>query len=256
MGTVSKALGLLEFLKDPDAILGLTEISRLAGFDKATTRRLLLELAANGFVEQDISSRAYLLGPTLQMLGHAREKRFPLFRTVQPFVRDLAEQTGETVHAAEYCAGVLVSICNEQSQKANRVILEHGQKLPLHATASGMAFLAASSSAFAESVFRKPMQVFTPNTVNDPGTLLSVMRETRKRGYSISDQSMEDGVHSVAAAIVSNSGKPVGTVAVAMPTSRVSPSAIELFGKLVRQTAEDISVKLFGRSAAPLRKAS
>ena len=256
MGTVSKALGLLEILKDPDAVLGLTEISKLAGFDKATTRRLLLELAANGFVEQEAASRAYLLGPALQMLGHAREKRFPLFRTVQPFVRELAEQTGETVHAAEYCAGALVSICSEQSDKANRVILEHGQRLPLHATASGMAFMAASSPAFAEAVLRKPMQAYTKTTPVDRALLLTMVGETAQRGYSISNQSLEDGVHSVAAAITSNGSKPVGTIAVAMPSSRVSPAIIEQYGRLVCQTAGDISVKLFGRSSAPLRRAS
>jgi IclR family transcriptional regulator, acetate operon repressor len=58
-------LGLLDILARPDARLGLTEIARISGYDKATIRRQLVELMANGFVEQDDASRDDLRGPTL-----------------------------------------------------------------------------------------------------------------------------------------------------------------------------------------------
>ena len=255
MGTVSKALGLLDFLKDPNATYGLTDIAKLSGFDKATTRRLLLELVANGFVEQDEVTRAYLLGPSLQMLGRAREERFPLYKTAYPIVKQLSEVTGETVHATEYSAGVLISICTEQSDKANRVILTTGQKLPLHATASGLAFLAASTPAFLETALRKPMSAFTKTTQIDRDGLLKAISETKARGYSISNQSFEDGVHSVASAILDNRGRPIGTIAIAMPTSRATAANIEANGPLARQAAQNISIRLFGKPV-PFRKAS
>lgn len=256
MGTVSKALGLLDFLSKSGAPLGLSELARLADFDKATTRRLLLELAASGFVEQDMDTRGYALGPALQMLGRAREERFPLFRTAQPFIRTLAEKTGETAHAAEYCAGSLVSVCIELSPKTIRVNLDQGQKLPLHATASGFAFLAASSPAFVESAAKRPLVLFTATTPSSREALLKAVNEARARGYSVSSQTMEEGVHSVGAAILNPSGKPVGTVAVAMPVVRAAPALTAEYGRLTRQSADEISQRLFGRRAAALRKAS
>ena len=256
MGTVSKALGLLDVLSQSGAPLGLTEIARLADFDKATTRRLLLELASNGFVEQDFDSRAYALGPALQMLGRVREDRFPLFRTAQPFVRMLAEKTGETAHAAEYCAGALVSVCIELSAKTIRVNLDEGQKLPLHATASGIAFLAASPPAMFESVVKRPLVKLTSQTPGSREELGLAVSETRMRGYSVSSQTMEEGVHSVGAAILNLNGKPVGTVAVALPVARATQSLTAEYGLRTRQSAEEISQKLFGRRAAHWRKAS
>jgi IclR family transcriptional regulator, acetate operon repressor len=257
MGTVSKALGLIELLRESGHPLGLSEVARLAGFDKATARRMLLELVANGYVEQDEESRGYALGPALQMLGRARENRFPLNRTVQPAVRALCELTGETVHATEYCAGSLASIFTVESAKANRVILEHGQKLPLHATASGYAFLAASSDTFVDNVCRKQFEAFTPTTPTDGKMLLEIVQATRERGFSISNQSMEEGVSSVAAAIRGAGGKPVGTMAIAMPASRVTPEVIGEYGELVRKSAAQVSARLFGRSTVPhLRKVS
>lgn len=257
MGTVSKALGLLDFLGQSHAPKGLTELARLAGFDKATTRRLLLELAANGFVEQDMQSRDYALGPALQMLGRAREERFPLLRISQPIVSALSEKTGETVHTAEYCAGVLLSVCIEHSPKTVRVSLEPGQKLPLHSTASGFAFLAASAPAFTEAAARKPLQPYTAKTPSGRDALMAIVRQTAARGYSVSNETMEEGVHSVAAAICDPSGRPAGTIAVAMPMARASAASTKEFGLLALKAAEDISQRLFGkRSGAGFKRAS
>lgn len=257
MGTVGKALGLLDILARSSNSRGLTSLASEAKFDKATTRRLLVELAARGFVEQDSVSRDYALGPALQMLGKAREEHFPLLRTVQPFVRALAAGTGETVHAAEYCAGVLVSICIEHSSKAIRVSIEHGHRLPLHATASGIAFLSASADTLVETIAGKPLERFTANTPVKPAALRRAVREAVARGYSISDQFLEDDVHSVAAAIRGANGKPIGTLAIADPTQRVTEKATERFGQLLRRAAEDVSRHLAGKKQTPpLRRAS
>ena len=248
MGTVSKALGLLDFLKDPSARLGLTEIARLADFDKATTRRLLLELMANGFVEQDHSGKHYVLGPSLQLLGKAREERFPLFKTVLPIVRTLAETTGETVHAAEYVAGSLMSVCIQESDKANRVSLSPGMKLPLHATASGLAYLATATPAFVEQFLRKPRSTYTSHTMVDAAQIQKLIKQTRASGYSISNQALEDGIHSVAAAFVDTKGKPVGTIAVAMPSIRATAAKIAACGDAVKAAVVETSMRLYGQS--------
>lgn len=255
MGTVSKALGLIELLRQAGHPAGLTEIARKAQFDKATTRRLLLELAENGYVEQDPESRTYALGPALQVLGRIREERFPLVRIVQPLLRDLAERTGETVHATEYCAGELASIWSEESLKASRVILEKGMKLPLHATASGHAFLAASTDAFVDKICKRNLGRFTGTTPTEAGSLRELVEQARLRGYSQSNQSFEDGVSSVASAIVDGKGKPIGTLAIAMPSSRMNAQIAAEFGNIVRESAAEASARLLG-NVNTLRKAS
>ena len=247
MGTVSKALSLLDILASPQGPRGLTGIALAAGFDKATTRRLLVELANSGYVMQNNDNRDYELGPALQVLGRIREDRFSLYRTILPFVRALSERTDETVHASEYNAGMLLSICIEHSTKANRVSLEHGQKLPLHATASGIAFLAASPPHFVESVLKKPLSQFTPTTPTTREGVLAAVHKAATRGYSISNQSLQDGVSSVAAAIHNQIGKPIGTIAIAVPSLRMTTKLIAEFGPLVRNVADEISQHLSGR---------
>jgi IclR family transcriptional regulator, acetate operon repressor len=255
MGTVSKALGLIDILARPQSSKGLTGIASAAGFDKATTRRMLVELAANGYIVQNADSREYELGPALQVLGKIREERFSLYRAVTSFVRALRTETDETVHASEYSAGILLSICTDHSSKPIRVNLEQGQKLPLHATASGIAFLAASTSKFIESALSKPLPQITSATLCNRETLLAAIQETALRGYSISNQTLQDGVSSVAAAIRDQNEKPIGTLAIAVPTGRMTQQVIAALGPLVRKTANEVSEQLSGRRVI-LNKAS
>ena len=246
MGTVSKALSLLDILSGPEARLGLTEIARVAGFDKATTRRLLVELKAEGFVEQDEASRDYMLGPALLRLGRQREARFPFARIAEPVVRALAEATGETAHASEFGGGVLASVVVQASDKSNRVIIELGERLPLHATASGIAVLAASSPAVVAAALGRPLARFSAGTVTDAARVAALVEEARGRGWSLSDGLKEAGVHSVAAAIRGPKGAPVGAVAVAMPSVRATAEVLARAGASVVQAAGEVSARLYG----------
>lgn len=253
MGTVRKALGLLDILAHPDSRYGLTDLARLSGFDKATTRRLLLELKADGFVEQDEDSRAYLLGPALLMLGRAREERFPFFKIAQPTVRALAEASGETAHVSEFAAGAMASICAQESDKSNRVIVQVGERLPLHATASGLGYLAACQDTFVDVTLRKPLTVFSPHTITDPDALWAILRSARSHGYVECNQLRSEGVYSIGAAIVSPRGAPIGAIAVALPSMRADLEKIAEIGAMTAAAAREISKRLFGKASVSQR---
>jgi IclR family transcriptional regulator, acetate operon repressor len=181
-------LGLLDILAQPDARLGLTEIARISGYDKATIRRLLVELIANGFVEQDDASRDDLRGPTLLLLGRAHEDRFPFFRTVLPALRALAEAAGETAHTSEFSAGGMTSLRSQQSDKSIQVTVQTGERLPMHATATGLAILAARSEVFVDSALRKTLVAYTDQSLSDPKAIRAVIAEGRARGFVICNQ--------------------------------------------------------------------
>lgn len=253
MGTVRKALGLLDILAHPDARYGLTEMAQRSGFDKATTRRLLLELMADGFVEQDESSRAYLLGPALLMLGRAREERFPFFKIAQPSLRALAEASGETAHVSEYAAGAMASICTQESDQSNRIIVRVGERLPLHATASGLAYLSASPDSFVTAYLRKPLTAYSRHTITDPAALWAILHAARSCGYVTCNQLRAEGVFSIGAAIVNPKGAPIGAIAVALPSLRAVPASIAEIGKLTATAATEISTRLFGKPGGTQR---
>jgi IclR family acetate operon transcriptional repressor len=246
MGTIGKALTLLDILSGMDREAGLTEIAQACCYDKATTRRFLVELEKHGFVEQHAASRKYRLGPALLRLARIREDRYPFLQTATPFLRELAELTGETVHLSEFSNGCLSTIHVEESNKAHRVIVRIGTILPFHATASGLAYLSACPAEMIEAELTKPLAAYTDYTSIDAAEFRKRIEETRSQGYSVNRQGMEAGVISASAAIVPPGGRPVGSITVAAPLVRTDEDRIRAHGAAARAAARRISDAFFG----------
>lgn len=253
MSTVDKAASLLDLFSVDEPEHGLTEISRRSGFDKATTRRLLVSLARNGFVEQDRETRQYRLGAGLTRLARIREARLPILQTSLPFIRELAAATSETVHLAEVANGSLLTVFVEHPARANRVNVNVGEYLPLHSTGSGIAYLAQAREEEVQAALSRPLAAFTSHTVTEPAAVLAEVEAARKRGYSIMDQAFEEGVFSVAAAILGSDGYAIGTLAIAAPVARTSKAAATERGKAVAAAARQISERLNGEGFNTLR---
>ncbi|MFD1942604.1 IclR family transcriptional regulator [Paradevosia shaoguanensis] len=248
MSTVGKAITLLEAFEVQRPELGLTELAKIVGFDKATTRRLLLSLAAGGLIEQDESSRLYRLGPATVRFARIREAHFPFLESARSFVVALAEETGETAHLSEFDADFLTSTYVEESAQPNRISVSIGDRFPLHATASGIAYLAFTKPDYARTYLARKLDKHSPFTVTDPEKLFAMLDETRERGYSISDQGRAEGVFSVGAAVVDREGYAIGALSVASPLARVSEETAQRHGEAVLVAAQKISARLNGRS--------
>jgi DNA-binding IclR family transcriptional regulator len=246
MSTVAKAISLLEVLGSGTPETALADLARSAGFDKATTRRLLVALIAQGLVEQDGATRLYRLGAGLTRLALMREAQFPFLRMAVPVVEALAAETGETVHLSEHSKRGLISVHVIESAKANRVSVPLGEVLPMHATASGIAFLAFTEEHVRQDVLAGPMPPFTPFTIGNAVTLAEHVAAARARGHSVGSQGFEEGVMSVAAPILGAEGFAIGVIAVAAPRVRTQKADIERLGASVTAAAREISERLFG----------
>jgi IclR family transcriptional regulator, acetate operon repressor len=246
MGTISKALTLLDTLSLMDRDAGLTEVAVACGLDKATTRRFLVELEKHGFVEQLPDNRKYRLGSAPVRLGRIREARYPFLKTAIPFVRQLMEDCGETVHLSEYSGGRLSTVYVEDSTKAHRVFIAIGTLLPFHATASGLAFIAACPDKDVDAAAAGPMPAFTNYTTCDEASFRKAIEQTRTDGYSINRQGMEAGVFSTSAAISAPKARPIGCITVAAPLVRTDAARIRQHGLAAAAAARRISEAFFG----------
>ncbi len=244
MQTVDKALGLLGFFSEGRPAIGLSEIARLSEFNKATTRRLLLALEKHGFVEQDAKTRAYRLGAGLLRLARVREAVSPVQTVVQPILEDLVSRIGETAHFSLSAGGSLATIGLVESTKSNRVMLERGEAIPLHATASGMAFMAFARPEIVNDALGKTLTGHTQYTITDAQDLRKQLLSVRKAGVAVAKSSYEDGVCGIAAPVLGQDRFARGAVAVALPESRAKRNVIVAIQPEVRRAAAEITTAM------------
>lgn len=235
--STQKALSLLEFFSERRPWIGLSEFSKLSGYNKATTLRMLKALESKGFIEQDETNRSYGLGTAFLRYAQLREAVFPLTQAVMVLLQELGEATGEMAHASLMTGDALATIGSVQSTHSNRVFIEAGEALPLHATASGLVYLAFSSEETINQALSGKLSVHGENTLTDPAAVRALMQQIREQGYAIMTGSYENGVTGIAAPCFDAKSRACGAIAVAMPAIRASEDAKHHAVKHLRHAA-------------------
>jgi DNA-binding IclR family transcriptional regulator len=222
MSSASKALELLSLFSKTRPEIGLSEMCKLAKRDKATTYRHLQVLEAAGFVEQNVITKHYRLGPTLLQLGRMREATVPRRAGAQAPVTALADVTGETAHVSVLSGMTLFALMSRESPKHSTRAIIDIKTFPLHATASGYCALAFGPQSLFD-IACNDLSSYTKVTPTTPDDLQALIDVAREFGFARSDGRFEPEIHSLSAPIFDQSGEFVGAVSVASVATRFTP---------------------------------
>lgn len=253
MGTVTKALELLDLFTRQSPRHGLSSIARISNTNKATAFRLLSELQAYGLLEQDSITRDYRLGPAALRLAALRETAVPLRTAGRPILEKLAEVTGESAHSSVLVAGRLQMLDFAYSVRhATKVIFEDTDILPFHATSSGLAVLAYLPQAQRAQILEQPLAQLTPQTLTDPQRLNDALDAVRSNGFAVIDGGFEAEVVGIAVPIFGPSSECLGAMAVAAPIVRISASLRAQIIRALTSAGAELTKTLGGTLPAPI----
>lgn len=227
MGTVTKALELLNLFSRTKREIGLGEFVRLTGRDKATAHRHLVELEQNGFLDQDPVTRAYRLGPAILRLAGVREATHPARSVLRPIVGRLSEEVGELVHASLLQGEMLSPVLHADPHlHGTQVHFDEAELLPLHATSSGLAVLAFAPEPFRHDILAGSLTAYTGRTITDRDALAALVDRVRESGICQLEQAFDSEVTSQAAPVFGPGGEVAGALSVAIPSVRATPEKL------------------------------
>ncbi|MCV4769620.1 glyoxylate bypass operon transcriptional repressor IclR, partial [Escherichia coli] len=181
---------LLEWIAESHSSVALTELAQQAGLPNSTTHRLLTTMQQLGFVRQVGELGHWAVGAHAFVVGSSFLQSRNLLAIVHPILRQLMEDSGETVNLAVLDQSDHQAIIIDQVQctQLMRMSAPIGGKLPMHASGAGKAFLAQLSEEQVTSLLhRKGLHAYTHATLVSPLHLKEDLAQTRKRGYSFDD---------------------------------------------------------------------
>lgn len=214
-------LRLMEFFAARKAPATLAEVSAAFDWPRSSTHNLLKTLHDAGFLyEPKVRAGFY---PTLRWLQLAQEiaKAEPLPEALIQLVHDLAEETGETAWVSAPNGLFAVMLYVVESQAPVRYTARPGDRVPIHATASGQALLSRMPPRDIEVILRKVDYI--RHGVGTPVTQAEVLRnlaEGKARGWFASASNYSADLGGVAMP-VEMAGR-VFAITVAGPLSRVA----------------------------------
>ena len=148
--SVAKAANILFAVAQSSKGLKPLEIVDRLGLSRQTTYHLLHTLVTLGMLTKAADNR-FLLGLRIGALAEAFSRHLAAPERLLPYVRQLANETGETAYACGWWEGEIATLAVVRGRNAVQTAeVPHGNFSDAHARASGKLLL-----AFAESIKRE-----------------------------------------------------------------------------------------------------
>lgn len=247
IGSLDRGLRILEMLGTAAEPLGVTEIAGALKVDKSTAYRLLHTLQCRGYVHQ-VETRKYRLGYQCIRLGSLALKAIDLLTQARPFLEELADQTGQTVHLAVLSDGDPIYVDRIQGRSIITVSTNVGREALRHCTASGKAISAYLPPEQLHQIYDgRELPQYTPNTITDLASLEAHLQVVREQGYAVDDEERYQGVRCVGAPIFDHRGQVIASVSVSSPSSQMDLNRIKQIEELkgiVIKVATQLSARL------------
>lgn len=197
----------------------LSDVAKVTGMSRATTRRLLLTLVREGYAEK--RDRHFSLRPKVLQLGYSALSSVGILDIVQPVMNALSQKTQESIYTAVLTGDDVTYLARSTPDRVISVSINIGNRLPAYAVSTGRVLLAGESDESLERYFdRIKLEKHTSNTVRTVKQLRAIIAETRELGYSLVDEELEEGVRSLSVPIYDASGHVIAALNACCPSMR------------------------------------
>lgn len=215
---VERAAALLSLVASASRPLGLADIAAAVDLPKSTVHGLLATLRDIGWIEQDRPTGCYRVGRAMAGLVRGLDSA-DLRSAATPWMDAVAAQTGFEVHLTRLEGSEAVVVQHVYRPDNSPQRLRVGERLPLHATASGKVLLAHARPGLLDLATRP--ERFTRHTLVDEDEVDSELEQARTDGYAVEVGEYYPDVSSVAVPVRDALGDPVASLAVLGPRSEL-----------------------------------
>jgi DNA-binding IclR family transcriptional regulator len=247
MSSTAKALKILMAFAPHNPELGTLELSKKLGIHKSTVSRLLHLLVDHDFLRQNPDTKKYRLGSSVAELGNAANQslNFNLVTISQPYLNALCQKVGESV-ALEILAGSSITLAYQvEGQSHIRFSFQPGEQVPINVTAGAKAILAYCAPELVNQFLKNKFTRYTSKTILSKRQYRTMLADIRKTGVAFDTGERYEDARAISAPIFDHNHKPVAAVVIAVPAFRFTEAFIEQSTGLLKDTAEQISQRLY-----------
>lgn len=244
VSAVGRAMMVLECFTSEASVrhqgrLTLTDVAKITGLTRGTSRRLLLTLKQINYVDTD--GKMFWLTPKLINLSRGFLVPISLGEESARILENLTHSLDESSSVGMLDGGEIVYIERVEVRRIYSSSITNGTRLPAACSSIGRVLLAALSDKDLHNWLRLyKLNGFTDKTITDPLEFWEEIERIRGQGYAINDEELEIGIRSIAVPIMSPSGRTIAALNASTVSARhTREDLIEQFlPKLIEATHE------------------
>ncbi len=249
MPAVTRALALLDRLAQRREPMSLAQLTNELALPKSSVHGLCNTLMSFGYLRRQPDG-AFLIGPRVMSLAEAFVSGTDAAQEFSALWADVGAAPEETVVLSVLDGADALYVAVRNSARPLGLAFNVGMRLPAYLSGSGKAMLAHLTPDAVRKRFAAGLT--THLTRKGPREIDSLLKElalTRKRGYSIDDETVREGVYSFGAPVFDASGVAVAGVAVCINKALLGADRGERHREAVLKVARTLSGRLGARVA-------
>jgi DNA-binding IclR family transcriptional regulator len=248
---VTRALSLLDRLAQQREPMSLAQLTSELALPKSSVHGLCNTLMSFGYLRRQPDG-AFLIGPRVMSLAEAFVSGTDVAQEFSALWADAGTAPEETVVLSVLSGTDALYVAVRNSARPLGLAFNVGMRLPAYLSGSGKAMLAFREPDEVRRLFAAglPMHL-TRKGPRDVEALLKELTLTRKRGHSVDDETVREGVYSFGAPVFDATGQVVAGVAVCINKALLGADRGDKHRDAVLAVASTLSQRLGGDVAAP-----
>jgi DNA-binding IclR family transcriptional regulator len=243
--SADRVLDLFELLSRSGDRLSHTDIAESLRIPKSSLSQLLKNLIARGYISNAPNGRGYLLGETLLNLSKNAGLARDLVEQAEPYLGLITAETKESAALNQVKGDVSEVVATVLGPHRLVTHMHLGDVAPLYATSGGKVLLAHFSKDEQEAYLaRVTFEEFTPKTIKTTRQLRREIAEIRKSGFGYSIEEYTPGIVGIAMAILDSIGTPLGSINIAMPSTRYDASSKKMAEEVISRNVDGLRRQL------------
>jgi len=251
--SLERGLSVLDLLSTHPEGMAVGQVASALDLPPSGVHRMLNQLVEYGYVHQDGTKSAYVLGMKLPALGLAYLAQSGITDIAQPILDRLAAQTQLLIRLSVIDGEDLVWVAVAQGATTGLRYdpgSEQGVTAHLASSASGLAWLSTLSDD--EALMKAARQGFVRDGAGaraprSSGELLSRLRATREQGYSVTVDSFMPGMAAMAAPVRGAEDKgTLGAISIAGPSVQLEPRRMQVLSPALLEAAREMGRAAIG----------
>jgi IclR family pca regulon transcriptional regulator len=208
-----RGLQVLKAFEHKRQSMTLSEIADVLGVSSSAAYRIVFTLEQEGYIGRSPGKKQYRLTSQVMGLGYRFIKSLDINEIAVPHVNDLRDRTNFTVHVSVLDKTEIVYIHRALSERSMVSNIPVGSRLPAYATSMGRLLLSDLLDDQLKALFEGfeflPLTQHTPTSFS---TLMSLLKDDRKRGYVAQNSHIASGTYAIAAPLTNEQGRYVGAI--------------------------------------------
>ncbi|MDQ6626885.1 MAG: IclR family transcriptional regulator [Pseudomonadota bacterium] len=253
---VSRALALLERLAETREPMSLARLVSDLDLPKSSVHGLCSTLVSFGYLRRQRDG-AFMIGPRVMGLAEAFVSGTDVAQEFNALWNDRGSAPEETVVLSVLSGGEALYVAVRNSGRPLGLAFNVGMRLPAHLSGSGKAMLAQLPTAEVVRLLADTLGVRL--TQRGPRSLPALLKElalTRRRGYSIDDGCVREGVYSFGAPVFDAAGEVAAAISVCINKALLGTDRGARHRDAALDVARALTERIGGCAPRPARTAA